>query len=393
MGALMPAPMPSPHVLMLLANAYRPDPRVRKEALALIERGWQVTILAWDRQAELEPETLDQGIRVVRVQSARSGYGSGSRQLFRIPRFWQAAVRLGLQLSPDALHCHDLDTLPAGWRLKRRLNIPLVYDAHEDYPALMSLYLPGLLVSALSLLERWLVRTADATLTASTVLADRFRQQGVSTVTVIPNVPMLEPFESITPEQVQAARQAIGLDDDTLVVAYIGGFSRNRELLPLIAAGKDLPGVEILLWGDGHQRQAVVDSATSAANVRYLGWLPAEQVPLMTCLADVIYYCLATGYPGAVYNAPNTLANAMAAGRPILANRVGDLGRIVLETGCGLLVVPASPPAIRQAIRELADPELRARLGSAGRRAARQEYNWASVQDRLGKVYEGLLQR
>jgi glycosyltransferase involved in cell wall biosynthesis len=80
----------------------------------------------------------------------------------------------------------------------------------------------------------------------------------------------------------------------------------------------------------------------------------------------------------------------MAAGRPILGNRVGDLGRIVLETGCGLLVDPVSPPAIRQAIRELADPELRARLGAAGQQAARKEYNWTVVKGRLGKVYDVL---
>jgi glycosyltransferase involved in cell wall biosynthesis len=383
--------MHATHVLMLLSNAYRPDPRVRKEALALIERGYHVTVIAWDRLAELAPEELDQGIHIIRVQSAISGYGSGARQLFRIPRFWRAAVQLGMQLRLDAVHCHDLDTLPAGWSLKRRLGIPLVYDAHEDYPALMSLYLPRPLTAGLSLLERWLVRSADATLTASTVLAGRFCEQGIAPVTVIPNVPELGPFEAITPAQVRTARQSFGLDDGTLVVAYIGGFSRNRELLPLIAAGKGQPGVEILLWGDGHQRKAVEQAVAGASNVRYLGWLPAEQVPLMTCVADAIYYCLASGYPGAVYNAPNTLSNAMAAGRPILGNRVGDLGRIVLETGCGLLVDPVSPPAIRQAIRELADPELRDRLGAAGQQAARKVYNWNVVKGRLGEVYEVLL--
>ena len=44
--------MSRPTVLMLLTNAYDPDPRVRQEALALVAMGWRVRIVAWDRDAE-----------------------------------------------------------------------------------------------------------------------------------------------------------------------------------------------------------------------------------------------------------------------------------------------------------------------------------------------------
>ncbi len=382
-------PMPT-HILMLLTNAYRPDPRVRKEARALLERGYRVTILAWDRLGELAAEDSDQGVRILRVQGLPGGYGSGLRQLVRLPRFWRRALQLAAGLQPQAVHCHDLDTLPAGWRLKRRLKIPLVYDAHEDYPALMSLYLPRPLTSGLRWLENRLVGAADATLTASTLVADQFRRRGVQPLAVIPNVPELGPFEALTPEQIAAARESLGLAPERLVVAYIGGFSRNRELLPLIAAGRQLPEVDFLLWGDGHQRQAVEGAIAGSPNLRYLGWLPPEQVPLMTGLADVIYYCLKTDYPGAVYNAPNTLANSMAAGRPILANRVGDLGRIVEATGCGVLLEAVTPDSIRAALQTLQDPQLRARLGAAGRQAARESYNWGAVKQRLWQVYANL---
>jgi glycosyltransferase involved in cell wall biosynthesis len=126
-------------------------------------------------------------------------------------------------------------------------------------------------------------------------------------------------------------------------------------------------------------------------NARYLGWLPEEQVPLITCMADVIYYCLEPDYAGAVYNAPNTLSNAMAAGRPIIANNVGDLGRIVRQTGCGILLDGVSPESIRKAIDSLRSDTLRQKLGEAGLLAARQEYNWSTSQQRLVAVYQQLL--
>jgi glycosyltransferase involved in cell wall biosynthesis len=375
---------------MLLANPFRPDPRVAREAEALAAQGHRVTIIAWDRQKELAAEEEHPAARILRVQNIPSVYGGGWRQLFYTPRFWRQAVRLALELQPDVVHCHDLDTLYAGWQIKGRTACRLVFDAHEDYPALMSLYLPAPLVWALSRWERFLLGRVDHTLTASSVFADKLASKQVSPVTTIGNYARLEPFERLTEKEILEARARLGIDPQKLVVAYIGGFSRNRELLPLLKAARDLPQVEFLLWGDGHQRQAVEAAVRGLSNARYLGWLPAEQVPLYTKMADVIYYCLVSDYPGAKYNAPNTLSNAMAAGRPLIANDVGDLGRLLRETGAGLLLPEVTAQEIRAAIDQLQDVETRQRLGNAGQRAAHKCYNWAAASHKLVQIYADL---
>jgi len=177
------------------------------------------------------------------------------------------------------------------------------------------------------------------------------------------------------------------------VVSYIGGFSRNRLLLPLIETMRSLPDTTLLLAGDGHQRAALEQAIQGISNVRYLGWIPAEKVPLYTCLSDVIYYCLKPDYPGAIYNSPNTLSNAMAAGRPVIANNLGDLGRIIQRTGCGLLLEEVTPETISKAIRKLKDPALRQVLGTSGHAAAKAEYNWQVVQQRLLSLCSSLLDR
>jgi len=375
---------------MLLANPFRPDPRVAREAEALAAQGHRITIVAWDRQQELPPEEERQEAKILRVQNVPTVYGGGWRQLFYTPRFWQQAVRTALELQPDVVHCHDLDTLYAGWQIKGRTNCRLVFDAHEDYPALMSLYLPAPLVWALARWQRFLLGRVDHTLTASSVFADKLASWKVSPVSVIGNYAKLKLFERLSPADIQQARRSLDIDPGKLVVAYIGGFSRNRQLLPLLQAAQDLPQVEFLLWGDGHQRQAVEAAVRGLPNARYLGWLPAEQVPRYTKMADVIYYCLVSDYPGAIYNAPNTLSNAMAAGRPLIANEVGDLGRILRKTGAGLLLAEVNPQEIRMAIERLKDAKTRERLGRAGARAAREEYNWAVASQKLVQIYAGL---
>lgn len=377
-------------IVMLLSNAFRPDPRVAREAKTLADAGHQVTILCWDRQVEFPAlETID-GYTVKRVQTVSTRYGAGMRQILHTPRFWRAAVAQTPALRPDIIHCHDLDTLPAGWWLKRRTGARLVYDAHEDYPALMSLYLPKTWVRLLSWLEQRLLRRVDFTITASTVFAEKLRARGISPVATVGNYQPLAPFSHISAEDIAAARARLGLQSNDFVVAYIGGFSRNRQLLPLIEAAKLTPDAHILLWGEGHQRAAVEAAIEGISNVRYLGWLPTSEVPLYTAVADAIYYCLVPDYPGAIYNAPNTLSNAMAAGRPIIANEVGDLGQIVRETGCGLLLSEITPDAISAAIQKLSDPVYRERLGASGRIAAQEKYNWASASQLLQDIYAKL---
>src|SRR4051794_3322597 len=68
-------------VLMLLTNAYDPDPRVRQEALALIDMGCRVRLLAWDRDCKRPRTELMEGVAVERVQMA-SRHGRGTTQIF-----------------------------------------------------------------------------------------------------------------------------------------------------------------------------------------------------------------------------------------------------------------------------------------------------------------------
>lgn len=379
-------------VAMLLSNSYRPDPRVAREARALVGAGYPLHLVCWDRQAELAATEQDQGLAIERIQEVRTRYAAGWRQLFYLPRFGRAALARLERLRPEIVHCHDLDTLWIGLAYRRRHPlVQVVFDAHEHYPALMSLYLPAPLVRGLAWLERRWLAQADAVITASFVLADEYRARGLrQPLVTIANLAELSDYPDSAPDERAVHRAALCIDPDCLLVGYIGGFTRNRLLLPLVAALKDQPGLHLLLAGDGPQRPALQAAIAGATNITDLGWIPAGQVPRTTRLADVLVYCLVPDYPGAIYNAPNSLANAMAAGRPLIANPVGDLGRIVAETGCGVLIDPVTPESIRAAVQRLADPAERAQLGAAGRRAAETTYHWGQAAQELVQFYEQL---
>ena len=74
-------------VLMLLTNAFEPDPRVHQEAISLVENGYDVTILCWDRDRKFPPEEVIDGIKIERIY-VRSTHGRGSTQVPFLLFFW-----------------------------------------------------------------------------------------------------------------------------------------------------------------------------------------------------------------------------------------------------------------------------------------------------------------
>ena len=84
---------------------------------------------------------------------------------------------------------------------------------------------------------------------------------------------------------------------------------------------------------------------------------------------------------------------AMAHGRPVVASAVGGLLDAVEDGVTGLLVPPHQPAALRSALeRLLGDPELRDRLGRAGREKARRELSWGACTEATIAAYRAALQ-
>jgi glycosyltransferase involved in cell wall biosynthesis len=88
------------------------------------------------------------------------------------------------------------------------------------------------------------------------------------------------------------------------------------------------------------------------------------------------------------------LLEAMAAGRPVVASAVGPIPEIVVDGATGLLVPPGDPKALAKAIvRVLADPDLAAALGRAGRARVEGEFGLETMVARTEELYEQLVRK
>jgi glycosyltransferase involved in cell wall biosynthesis len=372
-------------IVMLVSNACAPDRRVLREGQALAAGGHAVRVIAWDRQGKYAPQEVMGGVEIERI-AVSAAYGSGLRRAASWPAFARRAWTRLTTTAWNAVHCHDLDTLPIGYAYTRRHAAPLVFDAHESYPDLAAPRLPTWATTGLRLLERFLVPRADALITVGELLATHY-QPWAKRVVVVRNCPL--PVD--VPSDAAGFRARWGLEDVGLLLCYIGGFTHGRVILPLIDAVRAEPRVGLVLVGHGPQAGDILAAAEGVQRIVHLGErvAPEEVVPIMRA-CDVVYYGLRSDYPNNRFSSPNALYSALEAGRPLLTTDVGEISLVVRTEECGLVMAEPTADGVRAALAELSDPTLRVSMGRNARRAAETRYNWDSAKAALLDLYSDL---
>lgn len=180
----------------------------------------------------------------------------------------------------------------------------------------------------------------------------------------------------------------------TFTVGFVGTLKPWHGLSTLVEAfgrlASDGAPCRLLVVGDGPEGQQLhrqmADRGWSRA-LLHTGLVDPARVPALLTSLDVAVapYPRVPGF----YFSPLKVVEYMAAGRAIVATRVGDLPRLVRHEQNGLLCSPDDPAALAQCLRRLRDdPLARLRLGRAARRGAVARHSWAAAADRILRIVD-----
>jgi glycosyltransferase involved in cell wall biosynthesis len=214
---------------------------------------------------------------------------------------------------------------------------------------------------AISVLYRWAERLVKAVTTVTICVAESERASGLAarsceeeTTVVIHN--------GVDPSAAPSRRR---LDGGSPRIVSVGRLQEPKDPLTLVRALGSLRGGSFaaVIVGDGPDRPAV------AAEVERLGLghaaqLAGERHDIADLLVAADIFVLSTRSEGL----PLSILEAMSAGLPVVASRVGGIPELVVDGETGLLVPPGDPSSLATAIERLMEePALRDRLGAAGR--------------------------
>jgi glycosyltransferase involved in cell wall biosynthesis len=187
-----------------------------------------------------------------------------------------------------------------------------------------------------------------------------------------------------------AIRRDMGVGADDFVVALVARLDYLKDHATAVRMLKRVveqqPQVRLVLVGEGPEKPAIehlIDQYGLGANVRLLGLrkdvarlLKATDLFLLTSISEGI---------------PLTVLEAMAAGLPILATRVGGLGEIVEDGRTGLLAPSGDDAALAQSLlRFVEDTGLRRQMGLRGQERARTLFSESLMHDRYLQLYHAM---
>ncbi len=133
------------------------------------------------------------------------------------------------------------------------------------------------------------------------------------------------------------------------------------------------------LWATRQDFEVVATDEPPAARpepwARYVGWQSQAELPAHMAGADIVVV------PTVAQEAlGRTAVEAMAAGKPVVASRLGGLPFTVADGATGLLCEPGNPTDLAAKLSALFDdPGLRERLGNAGRKRFEEHYAWPAI--------------
>jgi glycosyltransferase involved in cell wall biosynthesis len=300
------------------------------------------------------------------------------------PRILSDLVSLARSRKTRILHVHGYAAADFGRLAARMSGAKLVLHEHFADPSMPAYQ--GVADQLLaSLTDRAIAvshSTRDFLVQKRSVPAERVR--------VIWNGAPLGEFAPADRARALGVRRELGLPEEAMVVGTIGRLNAQKghtHLLDAAALLRDrLPDLRMLIVGDGDLMDGLRKQAARLHledRVVFAGH--RTDVPDLLAALDV--FCISSLYEGT----PLALFEAMAAGRPVVSTAV-DGCREVLDDGVsGLLVPPADPEALADALERVAtDGDLRVRLGQRALEESRQ-YDVQACVEQMQSLYDELL--
>jgi glycosyltransferase involved in cell wall biosynthesis len=304
-------------------------------------------------------------------------------------------ARLIRRERPDILHTHTAKAGTVGRVaaiLAGRRRPPIV--VHTFHGHVLRGYFGPLRSRIFLLLERWLASRTTALVAVSPQVRDDLVALGVAPperfVVIRLGIELGERVAGTQNGRVES-RRYLGIGADRFAVGWIGRMTAVKRTDDVLVAFKRLrdEGVDAVLCmvGDGPDRLHLEQRAHELGIVRdtlFLGY--QEDVAPFYAAFDALVL------PSSNEGTPVSAIEALAAGRPVVATRVGGVPDVVVEGEDGFLVEPGATDDLADRLAQLArNPELRERMGRAGRERVLPRYAVNRLVDDVDRLYRSLL--
>lgn len=317
----------------------------------------------------------------------------------------------GAGITADLVHCHTWYTHLGGIMAKLNYGIPLVITVHSLEP--LRPWKREQLGGGYDF-SLWVEKTALEMADAVIAVSEETKRDILSLfnvreerISVIHNGIDLAEYK---PTRDDDALRALGVDPARPFMLFVGRITRQKGIIHLVRAIRHLnPGFQIVLCAGApdtpeiaaEMQQAVAAAREHHGEIIWIEKMVSRPEAIALYSGATVFVCPSIYEPFGIIN-----LEAMACGTPVVASAVGGIKEVVVDGETGFLVplrqmtespFEATEPEVFAADLAtkvnllMADPELAAKMGAAGRRRAEELFGWDAIARKTEGLYRNLL--
>lgn len=389
--------------LMIVYNTYPFDPRVKRSAETLVERGFEVDVICTRDEGETVKDSfLGVGIYRMPLALKRGGYG---RYVYQYLALFLLAFGLTswlfLKRRYHVVHVNSLpDFLVFVAIIPKLLGAKIILDLHEAMPEIFAARfnqpMESWKVGIAKFLEKISINFSHAVITINETAKGRFVERGThpDKITVVMNSPK---DALLKIGDTDSLSKKYGTDG-CLVTVYAGGINSERDLEVIIKAAvlaksRDIP-IKVLIFGYGkgaykEKLKKLIKERSAAGYVLLEGRLEPEEVATYLSLSHfgIVSY---KDNPLTQVAVPNKAFEYIALDKPLIIAKLDALEKL-FGSDCALFYTAEDPESLAEKIGEIyrLQGDLRKRKENA--RRVYDRCKWSIMADRLVGLYRTLV--
>ncbi len=367
-------------IIFVRATGLYDDSRASKEIMALLEAGYIVDAIGWDRDGrakEEAPETFKKYLDRISFnfyeKDAKNGLG-GIKGIGK-ELGWQRFIKKCVKKEKEffAIHCCDLDSVLGLEMYIKRRKLHLIYDIFDYY--VDSHNFPSVLSETLESKEIKAINMAYATIICTEERREQIAKATPKQVVVIHNSP-----------DIANAPQ----NDEIYDFAYCGMMYDKRLIQEILEGYPKHAGLKFAFAGNGPFSSMAADLGAKYSELTYFGPIPYAKVLEIESKAKVI----SAIYEPMVRNhrlcAPNKFYEALALGKPLIVCKGTGIDKIVEENKLGFAINYDADEFYEALLYLTSHEDERKEMGERARLLYEEKYKWSFMKEKLIALYKGL---
>lgn len=366
-------------VCIIRSNPVRPDSRVEKEAWTLSEAGYEVHILAWDRDTEESERDGFVDVAGIQIPITRLGhkasFGDGFKNIVPYLAFQFHMRRWLREADFDVVHACDFDTAFFSLDVVRRKRKKFIFDIFDFLYGDPKNFFQRCVKRA----QIYIINKADATIICTEERKLQIKGSNPKELAVIHNTPALA--------QTSDTDIVIG-ESEKIKIAYVGILQDYRLLKEVAEAIDESDNMELHIGGFGKYNEYFLELSQRSANVNFYGCLTYAQTLELERKCDIMLAIYEPSIENHRFAAPNKFYESLMLGKPVVMVQGTGMSQIIEEQDIGVLIEYSKTGFLYGINQLIARRSEWKTMGLRMKDLYWKNYSWDEMKHRLLELYK-----